>query len=91
MDKKLIIGLGGLAVAGAIASGVYFSQNNPFNIDPPKEDSKGNNEKIEELYFEELENKDRYNFCIGKETISGVYENFIFGNEKGWLIIVLLI
>lgn len=83
MDKKIIIGLGGLAVAGAIAGGVYFSQNNPFNIDPPKEDPKSNNEKIEKLYFEELENKDRYTFCLGKETISGVYENFIFGNEKG--------
>ncbi len=83
MDKKLIIGLGGLAVAGAIASGVYFSQNNPFNIDPPKEDPKSDNEKIEKLYFEELENKDRYTFCVGEENISGVYENFIIGDEKG--------
>lgn len=83
MDKKLLLGLGAVATAGAITGGIILLQNNPFNLEPSPDSSAENQQKIEELYFEGLQNKDRYSFCAGKETIIGVYENSIFGNEKG--------
>lgn len=83
MKRELIIGWGAIAAAGLIAGGIYFSQNNPFNIEPTQEDVEANRQKIEELYFEELKNTERYVFCVGKETIKGDYSNSIMGDEKG--------
>lgn len=83
MDKKLLLGLGAIATAGAITGGILLAQNNPFNIEPTIEDSAETQQKLEELYFEELRDAERYSFCTGSETIKGVYENSIFGNEKG--------
>ena len=83
MDKKLIIGLGAIATAGAIAGGVYLSQNNPFNLSPSPETSAEDQQKIEQLYFDELKDKERYTFCLGQEKISGTYKSSIMGNETG--------
>lgn len=83
MKRELIIGGGAIAAAGLIAGGIYLSQNNPFNIKPVQDDAEANREKMEELYFEELKNTERYVFCVGKETIKGDYANSIMGNEKG--------
>lgn len=83
MKRELIIGGGAIAAAGLIAGGIYLSQNNPFNIKPGQEDTEVNREKMEELYFEELKDTERYVFCVGKETIKGDYANSIMGNEKG--------
>lgn len=83
MKREIIIGGGVIAAAGLIAGGIYLSQNNPFNIEPTQEDAEANRQKIEELYFEELKNTERYVFCVGKETVKGDYSNSIMGNEKG--------
>lgn len=86
MNKNLLIIGGVIVVGGAIATTVLFNSpknDNPFNIPPEEENLTDDSSKIENLYFEELENKDRYTFCIGKETIEGIYTNSVFGNEKG--------
>ncbi|MDX9893706.1 MAG: hypothetical protein RB292_04850 [Patescibacteria group bacterium] len=91
MNKKLLLGLGGIACASAIGGGllVYnssFRDKGDYQLNQ-EEIGQGIDEetriKIEELYFEELKNKDRYTFCIGKEKITGTYTNTIMGNEKG--------
>lgn len=83
MDKKIFLGLGAIATAGAIAGGVYFSQNNPFNLEPSPDVSTEDQQKIEQLYFDELKDTDRYTFCQGKEKVTGTYKNSIVGNESG--------
>ncbi|MFA5020556.1 MAG: hypothetical protein WC517_00630 [Patescibacteria group bacterium] len=86
MNKTIIIGGATIVIAGAIATGSLLNnqrQDNPFNIPAGEDDSAGNAQKIEDLYFEGLEDKDRYTFCLGKEEIKGVYTNAVFGNEKG--------
>ncbi|MFA5000691.1 MAG: hypothetical protein WC531_00475 [Candidatus Paceibacterota bacterium] len=83
MEKKLILGLGAIATTGAIAGGVYLSQNNPFNLEPSPDTSTEDQQKIEKLYFEELQDKERYTFCQGKEKITGTYKNSIVGSESG--------
>ncbi|MFA5291264.1 MAG: hypothetical protein WC385_03075 [Candidatus Paceibacterota bacterium] len=83
MDKKLIWGLGAIATAGAIAGGAYLSQNNPFNLKPSPDVSAEDQQKIEQLYFDELKDKERYTFCQGKEKITGTYKNSIVGSESG--------
>jgi hypothetical protein len=91
MDKKLLLGLGGIACAGAIGAGVLvynssFSDKGNQKVNQ-EEIGQGIDEetkaKLEELYFEELKNKDRYTFCIGKEKIFGIYSNSVMGNESG--------
>lgn len=91
MDKKLLLGLGGIACAGAIGAGVLvynssFSDKGNLKINQ-EEIGQGIDEetrvKLEQLYFEELKNKDRYTFCIGKEKLTGTYKNSIMGNESG--------
>ncbi len=91
MDKKLLLGMGGIACAGVIGAGILFYNSSSSNRGNPlinrEEIGQGIDEetraKLEELYFEELKNKDRYTFCIGKEKITGTYTNSIMGNESG--------
>ena len=89
MDKKiLLIGAGVVIAGGAIATGMLLkndSNNNPFDIPLGQESSRGSEEKIEQLYFDELRNKERYAFCIGKEEIKGIYKNSVYGNEEGFV------
>lgn len=87
MDKNaLLIGGAVVVIGGAIATSILLNspkQDNPFK-DLIKENNINNDsEKAESFYFEELEDKDKYTFCIGKESIKGVYTNSVFGNEKG--------
>ena len=72
MKRELIIGWGAIAAAGLIAGGIYFSQNNPFNIEPTQEDVEANRQKIEELYFEELKNTERYVFASVKKLSKAI-------------------
>lgn len=85
MKKELIIGLGAIAVAGAVVGGVYLSKDEiaKLGIEPSKEENY--QEKIDELYFDELKNPERYVFCSSKEKIAGTYSNQIMANEKGEL------
>jgi len=85
MDKNLLIASGTiLLVGGAIATGaiMFDKQSNPLNI-LKNEEVNNDFQKIDELYFDELKNTDRYTFCRGREEIKGQYTNFVFGNEKG--------
>lgn len=91
MDKKLLLGLGGIACVGVIGAGllVYNSSfSDKGNLKVNQEEigqgiDQEAKDKIEQLYFDELKNKDRYTFCIGKEKITGTYTNSVMGNESG--------
>jgi len=87
MNKSLLIGAGIIVIGGAAAAGALLNggsgEKNPFNIAQEQTNPRNDEEKIEEFYFEELQNKDRYVFCAGKETISGNYKNTIAGIEEG--------
>jgi len=88
MDRKtLIIGGAAIIIGGAIATNVFLNNpksDNPFNI-PANEEVNDNAAKIEQLYFDSLEDKERYTFCQGREEIRGTYSNQAFGNEQGEL------
>ncbi len=85
MKKELIIGLGAIAAVGVVAAGVYLSKDeiSGLGIEPPKEGEY--QEKIDDLYFDELKNPERYIFCVAKEKISGTYSNQIMADEEGEL------
>lgn len=87
MDRsKIIVGGAVVIIGGAIATGAFLNdarKDNPFNIPIEERAEDDNTEKIDQLSFEELENKDRYTFCQGREEIKGTYTNAVFGNEKG--------
>jgi len=87
MNKNLLIGAGIIVIGGAVAAAALLNggsgEKNPFNIPQEQTDPQNDAEKIEALYFDELQDKDRYTFCIGKETISGEYKNTIAGIEEG--------
>jgi hypothetical protein len=87
MKKEFAIGLVAIATVG-LGVGVMLASKNAdtenlayqgTEIGTSPEDKT----KLEELYFEELKNTDRYSFCTGRETITGTYENSIMGTEKG--------
>ncbi|HNW09190.1 MAG TPA: hypothetical protein PKM52_01220 [bacterium] len=91
MDKKLLLGLGGIACVGAIGAGILvynssFSDKGNRQVNQ-EEIGQGIDEetkaKLEALYFEELKDQERYTFCIGREKISGTYTNAVMGNESG--------
>lgn len=87
MDKKLLIGLGGIAAAGLIGGGVRLASNEFDFLKQSdvevEEERRQTAQKIEDLYFEELKNTKRYSFCVGKEKITGNYKNTIMGGERG--------
>ena len=87
MNKNLLIGAGIVVIGGAVAASALLNggsgEKNIFNIPQQQADPQSDGKKIEELYFDELQNEDRYVFCIGKETISGDYKNTIAGIEEG--------
>lgn len=77
MKKEIWIGLGTIACAGAIAGGVML-KNNDFNFikDHENEDYK---EKIEELWKDELKDKDKYSFCLGEMKINSNHVDSVLG------------
>lgn len=87
MDKKLLIGLGGIAAAGLIGGGVYLASNEFDFLKQSdaevEEERRQTAQKIDDLYFEELKNTERYSFCVGKEKITGTYKSTIMGGERG--------
>lgn len=88
MDKKLLIGLGGVAAAGVIAGGIYFATSgNDFAFlkqeGAEERERQENAEKIEALYLDELKDSDRYSFCAGSESITGTYRNTVVMQEEG--------
>lgn len=87
MDKNILIGLGGIASVGLIAGGIYLADND-FDFlkksnDQIEKENQETAQKIEQLQFDELKDKERYSFCIGKEKITGTYTNTIMSNEEG--------
>lgn len=86
MKKELVLGITAVATAGAIT--VLLLANSAAEKDAQstlvsEEQASSNSEKIEELYFEELQNTDKYTFCMGKEKIQGEYRNSLLGSETG--------
>ncbi|MCU0653704.1 MAG: hypothetical protein MUD10_05605 [Candidatus Pacebacteria bacterium] len=77
MDKKIYLGIGAIATAGAIMGGIMLAQNknNPLGIEPGIDESAQNTQKIEELWLEELKNTDKYSFCLGEATIQTSYSD----------------
>lgn len=85
----MLIGLGGIAAAGALAGGIYFATSGDFSFlkqeGEEERERQENTEKIEALYFDELKDTDRYAFCLGVEKITGTYRNTVMANEEGEL------
>lgn len=85
MDKKLLIGLGGIAAAGLIGGGVYLASNEFDFLKQSdaevEEERRQTAQKIDNLYFEELKNTERYSFCVGKEKITGTYKKHDYGRR----------
>lgn len=87
MNKTLLLGLGGVAAAGVIAGGVYlgtgefdFLKRSPEDLEKERQETA---QKLEDLYFEELKDGERYAFCIGREKITGTYKGSVMGSEEG--------
>ena len=80
INKKIIFGAGAIATAGIIGGALMYSgqinrnavddgQNAP--IDP------ADKEKIEQLYWDELRDGDKYSFCLGSAKIETAYTDSI--------------
>lgn len=82
MNKnQIIIGGATLLVGGAIATGVFLNGFEKSSKESPLNENFS--EKMEMQDFQEFADEERYSFCQGREEIRGVYENSVFGNEKG--------
>lgn len=82
MKKEHIIGIGAVATVVVIGAAVAsLSPEERTLIAPEKDES--NTAKIEELYFDQLKDAERYRFCIGEERISGTYSSSLMGEEEG--------
>jgi hypothetical protein len=77
MKRELILGIGGIACAGAIIGGALLI-NNDFNFlkKNPEEDY---SKKIEALWFEELKDKSKYSFCLGEMDIRSTHSDSLLG------------
>lgn len=87
MDKKLIIGISAVATGGLIIGGVMMSGGFPdlrANDDQKNEISAEDAAKIEQLYWEGLQDENKYSFCLGQAKIETVYSEPIF-NQNGIL------
>ena len=82
MNKNYVI-IGGafLIVGGAIATGIALS--NPEKSTSNERADKNIAQDMLEQDFKDFEDEENYSFCQGREEIKGVYENSVFGNEKG--------
>lgn len=79
MKKEIIIGLGALAIGGAIMGGVIVARNpeNPFNIEEKQQanETVEDKEKIEELWIDDLKDDSRYGFCLAEVSINTNYSD----------------
>lgn len=87
MKKETLIGAGAIAAATVIMAGFYFSneKSNQFDIPPSEEESKEETQqKIDDLYFDQLKYNDNYSFCYGTEKINGTTKDYMLETESNW-------
>lgn len=86
MDKKIIIGLGAVATAGMIIGGLNFIQSSqdkhPEKSPEGAKTSLEDQKKIEDLYWDELRDEEKYAFCFGTAKIITDYSDPIL-NSRG--------
>lgn len=85
MDKKLIIGVFAVATAGVVIGGYMMSSGgeNRSNLDREEstEISAEDQQKIEDLYWDELRDKEKYSFCLGEARIDSNYTDPILNSN----------
>ncbi|MDO8260193.1 MAG: hypothetical protein Q7T50_01690, partial [Candidatus Magasanikbacteria bacterium] len=85
MDKKIYLGLGAVAtvviIGGAIYSAQTASDKQRANPEQASETSIEDKKKIEELYWEELQDAEKYSFCSGVAKIQTDYFDPVMNNK----------
>lgn len=78
MKRELLIG--GLATASAaiIIGGIYIAKSNPFGLNEPTVNDQEAQQKIEQLWYDELKDTSKYSFCLGEMKINSVHSDKAF-------------
>jgi len=87
IDKKILLGGGAIAAAAIIGGALMYSgQLNRETIggDQSAPVDPADKAKIEQLYWDELRNKDKYSFCLGSAKIESAYSDSLL-NANGLL------
>jgi hypothetical protein len=77
IDKKILLGAGAIAAAGLIGGALMYSGqiNRQAGGDQTAESDPADKAKIEQLYWDELRDKDKYSFCLGSAKIESAYRD----------------
>ncbi|MGB2631354.1 MAG: hypothetical protein WBC48_00335 [Minisyncoccales bacterium] len=86
IDKKILLGGGALAAAGIIGGALMYSgqMNRQAGGDQAAPIDPADKAKIEQLYWDELRDKDKYSFCLGSAKIESAYSDSLL-NANGLL------